>query len=169
MTGKKITFDYDAEYTYGYPKSVLKTHDEIINFYKGLKSLYYGKPTDYLNSMRDIAIRSDLEKNDVKALVIEMEKEESILHIDLKLDLIFDFFDLHQGNENFGICDNFIIALLKSNDIKQISTNIFVGVLTITADYKNIIGVRHHVYNEVRKRYVGEREEEGNEILKGLE
>lgn len=49
--GKKIAFNYEAEYTYHLPKTVFKTHDQIVEFYEGLKSLFYGKPEKYLKAL----------------------------------------------------------------------------------------------------------------------
>lgn len=52
--GEKIEFDYSAEYTYHLPKKIFKTHDEIIEFYQGLKSLLYGNPQKYLEALRGL-------------------------------------------------------------------------------------------------------------------
>ena len=51
-TGEKIEFDYDAEYTFHLPKTVFKTHDQIIDFYKGVKDLFYGSSQKYLKSLK---------------------------------------------------------------------------------------------------------------------
>lgn len=50
--GEKIEFDYDAEYTYHLPKNIFKSHDHIIVFYEGLKSLLYGRPEKYLEALK---------------------------------------------------------------------------------------------------------------------
>lgn len=49
--GEEISFDYDQEYTFHLPKEVFKTHDHIIKFYKGLKSLWYGDNRKYLEAL----------------------------------------------------------------------------------------------------------------------
>jgi hypothetical protein len=48
-TAEPINFNYDQEYTYHLPKTILKTHDDIIALYKGLKSLLSGRPEKYIN------------------------------------------------------------------------------------------------------------------------
>lgn len=45
--GKKIKFDYNNEYTFHLPKKIFKNHDEIIDFYKALKSFFYGNPQKF--------------------------------------------------------------------------------------------------------------------------
>ena len=50
--GQKITFNYQQEYTYHLPKEVFKTHDHIIKFYEGLKSLWYGDNKKYLEALQ---------------------------------------------------------------------------------------------------------------------
>jgi len=52
--GSRIEFDYNAEYTYHLPKSVFTTHDEIIEFYEGVKRLYYGNSKEYLVAIKNI-------------------------------------------------------------------------------------------------------------------
>jgi len=51
-TGKKIDFDYDVEYTYHLPKKIFKSHDHIVDFYEGLKSLLYGSPQKYMGALK---------------------------------------------------------------------------------------------------------------------
>ena len=53
-TGKRIDFNYDGDITYHLPKKVLKQHDDIVEFYQGLKELYYGKNTIYLHALNKI-------------------------------------------------------------------------------------------------------------------
>lgn len=50
-TGVPIEFNYEAKETYHLPKSVFKTHDQIIEFYEGLKSLFYGKSEKYIRAL----------------------------------------------------------------------------------------------------------------------
>lgn len=51
-TGKKIDFNYDAEYTYHLPKKIFKNHDQIVEFYEGLKNFLYGNPQKYLEALK---------------------------------------------------------------------------------------------------------------------
>ena len=57
--GTKIEFDYAAEYTFHLPKVVFKTHESIIEFYEGLKSLCHGNPTRYLNALESLVTNTD--------------------------------------------------------------------------------------------------------------
>jgi hypothetical protein len=57
-TGNKIDFDYNQEYTFHLPKVVFKNHESIVEFYEGIKSLYYGNPTKYLLCLKNL-IESD--------------------------------------------------------------------------------------------------------------
>lgn len=50
--GEKIEFDYEAEYTYHLPKKIFKSHDHIVQFYEGLKSLLYGRPEKYIEALK---------------------------------------------------------------------------------------------------------------------
>lgn len=56
QTGTKIEFNYDAEYTYHYPKTIFKTHDHIVLFYEGLKDLQYGDNRKYFEAMKVIFV-----------------------------------------------------------------------------------------------------------------
>ena len=58
LTGKEIAFNYDGEYTYHLPNRILRTHAQIVGFFDGLYSLYYGNPTQYLAEMQ--ALEQDL-------------------------------------------------------------------------------------------------------------
>lgn len=40
-TGERIEFDYSQEYTFHLPKTVFKTHEEIMDFYAGIKNMFY--------------------------------------------------------------------------------------------------------------------------------
>jgi hypothetical protein len=57
-TDNKIDFDYNQEYTFHLPKVVFKNHESIVEFYEGIKSLYYGNPTKYLLCLKNL-IESD--------------------------------------------------------------------------------------------------------------
>ena len=54
----KIEFDYSAEYTFHLPKVIFKTHESIIEFYEGVKSLNYGNPALYLNALKSLTINA---------------------------------------------------------------------------------------------------------------
>lgn len=54
LTGKKIAFDWTAEYTYHYPKTIFTTHEAIIEFFESLYALYYGNPSKYLTALQNI-------------------------------------------------------------------------------------------------------------------
>lgn len=53
-TEQKIEWNYDGEYTYHLPKTIFKTHDEIIQFYEAIKNLYYGNCKEYLEALKNI-------------------------------------------------------------------------------------------------------------------
>jgi len=53
-TGEKIQWNYKQEYTFHLPKEIFETHEKIITFYEGLKNLFYGNPTKYLEVMKEI-------------------------------------------------------------------------------------------------------------------
>jgi hypothetical protein len=52
--GTKIIFEYKAEYNYHLPKRIFTTHDSIIAFYEGVRNLFYGNPTLYLNVIKTL-------------------------------------------------------------------------------------------------------------------
>lgn len=52
--GTKIEFDYTQKYTYHLPKTIFKTHEDIVSFYEGLRSLYYGNPEAYLKELAKV-------------------------------------------------------------------------------------------------------------------
>lgn len=54
--GTMIEFDYTAEYTFHLPRVIFKTHESIVVFYKGIKSLKYGNPTRYLNALKSLMV-----------------------------------------------------------------------------------------------------------------
>lgn len=60
-TGNKIDFDYDGEYTYHLPREIFNNHDDVVMFYEGLKSLWYGQHARYLEAMKKVL---DLNKGD---------------------------------------------------------------------------------------------------------
>ena len=53
-TGQPISFNYEQEYTFHLPETIFTTHSSIINFYQGIKHLFYGKPTKYITCLADI-------------------------------------------------------------------------------------------------------------------
>jgi hypothetical protein len=58
--GTKIEFDYSDEYTFHLPKVIFKTHESIIEFYEGVKSLNFGNPTRYLNALKSLITNAEL-------------------------------------------------------------------------------------------------------------
>lgn len=44
ISGERIEWDWDAEYTYHYPKEIFQTHEDIVEFYEAAKLAYYGNP-----------------------------------------------------------------------------------------------------------------------------
>ncbi len=52
LTGKKIVFDPNEDYTFGHPTTVFTTHQEIVTFFEGLYGLYYGNPEGYLKALK---------------------------------------------------------------------------------------------------------------------
>lgn len=50
-TGERIEFNYNQEYTFHLPKIVFNTHENIIEFYEELKSLFYGDNEKYLKAL----------------------------------------------------------------------------------------------------------------------
>ena len=57
--GTRIEFDYTAEYTYHLPKEIFKTHESIVEFYEGVRQLYFGNPTKYLTAIKSLISRTD--------------------------------------------------------------------------------------------------------------
>lgn len=52
--GVEISINYDQEYTFHLPKTVLNNHAEIKEFYLALSFLYYGNPVKYLAMMKKL-------------------------------------------------------------------------------------------------------------------
>ncbi len=53
--GIRIEFDYTQEYTFHLPKIIFKIHEDIIEFYEGLKFLQNtGNPLKYLNAIKNL-------------------------------------------------------------------------------------------------------------------
>lgn len=59
VTGNEIVWNYEQEYTYHLPKIIFTTHEEIMEYFEGLYSLYYGNPTQYLTAMQKILIKGN--------------------------------------------------------------------------------------------------------------
>jgi hypothetical protein len=51
-TGEEIVFNYNQKYTFHLPKIVFKDQLLITEFYKSVKNLYYGNPTQYINCLK---------------------------------------------------------------------------------------------------------------------
>ena len=62
--GKRIEWDYKGEYTFHLPKKIFTTHDEIVEFYKGIENLYYGNYKLYLEALKKILSKIEKEKNE---------------------------------------------------------------------------------------------------------
>ena len=48
INGTKILFDYNKKYTFHLPKTILKSHADITEYFNSLERLYYGNPDMYL-------------------------------------------------------------------------------------------------------------------------
>jgi hypothetical protein len=48
---ESIVWNYEQEYTYQLPKKVFTTHESIVEFYKAVRSLYFGQITPFLSYM----------------------------------------------------------------------------------------------------------------------
>ncbi|BAI81756.1 conserved hypothetical protein (plasmid) [Deferribacter desulfuricans SSM1] len=66
MTGNFKDFDYSEEYTYMYPKMILKDKQEILDYIVALRSLYNGNPVPYLKFMEQLNITKITTQKDVK-------------------------------------------------------------------------------------------------------
>jgi len=55
-TGETISFNSRAKYTFSHPKSVLKTHDSIIEFYLAVKNMAHGNPKKYIEAFGKLII-----------------------------------------------------------------------------------------------------------------
>ncbi len=53
--GEKIKFDYEGEYTFHLPKRIFKEHEQIINYYEGLRDMFFGRPLKYLENLEQLA------------------------------------------------------------------------------------------------------------------
>lgn len=53
-TGEEIVFDYSGEYTYHLPQQIFRHHSEIIDFFEGLRSFYYGNPDPYFEASKGL-------------------------------------------------------------------------------------------------------------------
>lgn len=62
--GEKIEFDYNGEYTYHLPKTVFNTHEEITEFYDGVKNIYYGHYQKYLTELKKVMSKLENKKNE---------------------------------------------------------------------------------------------------------
>jgi len=63
MTGNKIEWDYNAEYTFHLPKKIFKTHESIIEFYNAVTELYYGNYKKYVAALQNVLIEGKTEKS----------------------------------------------------------------------------------------------------------
>lgn len=54
LTDEPIVFDFTQEYTFHLPKKVLNTHESLVEFFTGLRHLYYGDPEHYLKALAKV-------------------------------------------------------------------------------------------------------------------
>jgi hypothetical protein len=54
VSGEKITFDPEAEYTFHHPKNVFTTHEATVELFEALYQLHSGRPTLYLKALVNI-------------------------------------------------------------------------------------------------------------------
>lgn len=54
-TGQNIELDYKQEYTFHLPNKILKTHDDILEYFNAIWALYYGNPDKYLKQTLKLA------------------------------------------------------------------------------------------------------------------
>jgi hypothetical protein len=54
LTGNEIVFDLTDEHAFAYPTTVFTKHPEIVDFFGGLRNLYYGRPELYLEALQNI-------------------------------------------------------------------------------------------------------------------
>lgn len=59
--GERIEFDYNQKYTYQLPTKIFKTHESIIEFYEGVRGLYFGNPRKYLEALVKVKAASGLQ------------------------------------------------------------------------------------------------------------
>ena len=55
--GRRIEFDYAGEYTYHLPKTIFREHDEIIEFFEGLRRLFSGYSDMYLAALLKVTTK----------------------------------------------------------------------------------------------------------------
>lgn len=86
--GKEIEFDYSGEYTYHLPKLVFTHHSEIVDFFDGLHSFYYGNPERYFEVSKDLVekVREAKQRERDRATYIErcLAATADIMRIDRK-------------------------------------------------------------------------------------
>lgn len=59
ITGQEIKWNYDQEYTYGLPKEVFATHEEVIVYFDALHSFHWGNPEKYFTVMSAMLKKAD--------------------------------------------------------------------------------------------------------------
>lgn len=52
--GKVIEFNYEQEFTYHLPKTIFKTHEQIVTFYLSVRELHYGSSEAYLKALTNV-------------------------------------------------------------------------------------------------------------------
>lgn len=53
---KKISFNYDSEYTFYLPKKIFNTQRKITEFFDAVMDLYYGEPEKYLRKIKEMSV-----------------------------------------------------------------------------------------------------------------
>lgn len=56
---KEIEFNYNAEYTFHLPKRVLKTQEDILEFFEAVYSLHYGRPEKFIQQIEGFRITAE--------------------------------------------------------------------------------------------------------------
>jgi hypothetical protein len=55
LTGEKIVFDRNQQYTFHLPESVFAEHAEIVRFFDALCTLYHGDPAPYVDMLSTLS------------------------------------------------------------------------------------------------------------------
>lgn len=56
-TGQEIVIDRDQEFTYHVPKALFQSHAEIMAFFDAVRSLWFGRASDFVIVMADLEAR----------------------------------------------------------------------------------------------------------------
>ena len=61
-SGEAISINYEQEYTYHLPRTVLNNHGAILEIYLALSCLYYGNPSRYLVVVQKLFVEAPHDK-----------------------------------------------------------------------------------------------------------